>query len=223
MISHLLNSLLIGILYADLLERRFPDQFRAILTDLTFNALYLFSKAQIYFVRLNRNFNEYVESNPTLSKIKKELDFLIKSNTATIFSQPFSGKNYDLILISWYDNETKMNNRKIVYDKNEKISIGEHSDIRFILVELKIGDKTHKIDLKTDKFNFYIVGNKFTKQFFIFYLSFGLKINEPINDADKLSLKIIDHNVNTLEIDFTDKNDSIVLEKNGYKIVNNDE
>jgi hypothetical protein len=62
MISHLLNSLLIGVLYADLLERRFPNEFRNIMTNVTFNTIYLYSKAQIYFVRLNKNFNEFVNS-----------------------------------------------------------------------------------------------------------------------------------------------------------------
>lgn len=223
MISHLLNIFLTSVLFADLLERRFPEQFRAILTDITFNALYLYSKMQIYFAGVNRKFNNFIEANPTLLKIKNNLEFLIKSNRATIFSQNFSGKDYDLILITWFDNQTKMHNRKIIYDKNEQPSIGEYSDIKFILVELKIGDKTHKIDLKTDKFNFYIVGNKFTKQFFIFYLLFCLNITEHINDTDKLSLKIIDHNVNSLAINFTDKNESIILEKNGYKVVNKDE
>jgi hypothetical protein len=162
MISHLLNIFLTGVLFADLLERRFPEQFRAILTDITFNTLYLYSKMQIYFAGVNRKFNNFIEANPTLLKIKNNLEFFIKSNRATIFSQNFSGKDYDLILISWFDNQTKMHNRKIIYDKNEQPSIGEYSDIKFILVELKIGDKTHKIDLKTDNFNFYIVGNKFT-------------------------------------------------------------
>ena len=223
MISHLLNTFLTGILFVDLLERRFPEQFRDILTDITFNALYLYSKIQIYFAGVNRKFNNFIEANPTLLKIKNNLDFFIKSNRATIFSQNFSGKDYDLILISWFDNQTKMHNRKIIYDKNEQPSIGEYSDIKFILVELKIGDKTHKIDLKTDNFNFYIVGNKFTKQFFIFYLLFYLNITEHINDTDKFSLKIIDHNVNSLAINFTEKNESIILEKNGYKVVNKDE
>ena len=91
-------------------------------------------------------------------------------------------------------------------------------------MEFKIGDnEPYKVDLKTDKFNYYLVGNKFTKQFFIFYLKNYLEIKE-IKD-DKVNLKIIDHDINTFEIDFTDKNESIVLEKNGYQlsIINHNE
>ena len=87
-----------------------------------------------------------------------------------------------------------------------------------MLVELKIGDNSFKIDFKTDDYNFYIVGNCFTKNFFLYYLTEILKINEMINDNDKFSFKIIDHDVNTVELEFTDKTDSILLEKNGYKL-----
>ena len=36
--------------------------------------------------------------------------------------------------------------------------------------KLKLGDNNaYKIDLKTNEYNFYMVGNSFTKQFFIYY------------------------------------------------------
>jgi hypothetical protein len=65
-----------------------------------------------------------------------------------------------------------------------------------------------------------VVGNSFNKQFFIYYLKEILKISEEIKDDDKFNLKILDHNVNTIEIDFTDQNENIILEKTGYKLSN---
>ena len=44
------------------------------------------------------------------------------------------------------------------------------------------------------------------------------KITQPGKSEDKFSLKIIDHDVNTITVDFTDKNESLTLEKNGYKL-----
>jgi hypothetical protein len=75
--------------------------------------------------------------------------------------------------------------------------------------------------LKTDEYNFYIVGNRFTKQFFQYYLTEILKITESV---DNFSLHIIDHEVNTVDLDFADENNHILLEKTGYKvsIVNNE-
>ena len=49
MISQLLNSFIIGVLFVDMLERRFPENFRDVLTEVTLNTLYFYSKLQIYF------------------------------------------------------------------------------------------------------------------------------------------------------------------------------
>jgi len=129
----------------------------------------------------------------------------------------------DIALFSWLGDDKKCIHKKIIYDVDEPMTMAECSDIKFMLLELCIGEKKYKVDLKTDHYNFYLVGNKFTKQFFLYYLKQCIKIDAPINDTDIFSLKIIDHNVNSLAIIFTDKNESIVLEKNGYKVINNDE
>jgi hypothetical protein len=129
--------------------------------------------------------------------------------------------NCDFMIYSWLDDTKSCVNKKLVYDLKEPLSFSEISDIKFFLVELKIGENnSHKIELKTDEFNFYVVGNSFNKQFFIYYLKQILKISEEIKDDDKFNLKILDHNVNTIDLDFTDKNENIILEKTGYKISN---
>jgi hypothetical protein len=232
MIPHLFYSVIISSLFVDLLERRFPDQFRNILTDGTYNALYYYSKAQIYFTNLSNKLNNFIEANPILSKIKNEFDFIVKHKLITFtlteffkngdLFRPNDTSNFDLAICSW--SEDGCINKKTIYQTIDNDTITERSDIKFILVELKIGEnKTYKIDLKTQKYNFYLIGNKFTKQFFIYYLKQLLKIKESINDDDKITLKIIDHNVNTVEIEFTNKNESIVLEKSGYKVINNND
>jgi hypothetical protein len=229
MISHLLNSLLIGVLFADMLERRFPQQVREFLTNITFNALYLYSKMQIYFAKMNKTFNNFIEANPTLLKIKNELDSIIKLKKTVVTCSEFfkngdclhleDAPKFDLAIYSWLGDDNKCVNRKTIYTATEPTTMTEQSDIKFMLVEIKIGEnKPYKIDLKTDKYNFYLVGNKFKKQFFLYYLKQLLRIYEPFNENDKIILKIIDHNVNMIEVVFTDKNESVILEKNGYKI-----
>lgn len=230
MISHLLNFLLIGILFADMLERRFPQQFKDILTNVTFNALYLYSKMQIKLVKWQINIINFIESNPTLSKIKTELDTIMKPRVVTLTEFVKNGEylrledasNCDFALFSWLGVDNKCVNKKIIYDINEPMTMVECSDIKFILIEMQNGENKYKVDLKTDDYNFYLVGNTFTKQFFMYYLKQKMQANPSINYDGQFSLKIIDHNVNSLEIVFTDKNESIVLEKNEYKILNNE-
>lgn len=225
--GYLLQSFLIGFLFSEMLERRFPDEFRNFITSVTFNTLYLYSKLQIYFARANRNFNDYIKTNPTLFKIKTELDNIMKSKVDTFSQYIKNGTvidsedacNSDFILVSWLGDDKKCYNKKILYDLNDPTDMAEFSDIKFMLVEIEIGEnKSYKVDFKTDTYNFYLVGNRFTKQFFLYYLKQILYVDENISDTDKFILKIIDHNVNRITVDFTDKNESLILEKNGYKI-----
>ena len=75
MIYYLIISLPIAGLFIALLDRIFPQQFMFILTEISFNALYLYSNLEIYFTRVNRNINDFIESNHTLLKIKNKLNY----------------------------------------------------------------------------------------------------------------------------------------------------
>ena len=230
MISQLLNSLLVGVLFIDMLERRFPEGFKNYAISVSYNIIYFYSNSQILFMKYNKKFNEFIENSPTLLKIKKDFELLMKPRNLTTYEFIKDGKpislfskessDYDFTVVSWFNEDTNYIHKKIVYDKEEQtLTLPETSDIKFILLEFKVGEnKLHKIDLKTDNINFNIVGNSFTRQFFIYYLKQVLKINEEFNENDKFSLKIVDYDVNSTVIDFTDKNESILLEKTSYKI-----
>jgi hypothetical protein len=178
-----------------------------------------------------KTLNKKIEETPKLLKLKNDLDLLLNQKNGTVImiecikngvlSDNLSTTECDFALYSRLDDSKKCLNKKIVYDLDESIEVYEVSDIKFLLVELKIGTETYKIDLKTDEYNFYIVGNRFTKQFFQYYLTEILKITEGV---DKFSLHMIDHTVNKVELDFSDENAHILLEKTEYKlsIVNNE-
>jgi len=231
MISYLLNSFLIGFLFVDMLERRFPTQFQNLMINISYNSIYYFGKLQIFFGQVKRNIDTFIENNPSLTQIKEKIDLLLSKpetqqvthyyvkNSQLYKLSDINGIEADFMLLSWLSDDKKCFNKKIIYNKNEEVLMSEKSDIKFLLIEIKIGDSnSRKIDLKTDYFDYYLVGNKFTKDFFIFYLKHYLQFNNEIKDTDKISIKIIDHDVNTINLDFTDKNESILLEKNGYKL-----
>ena len=226
LLTQILNSILIGSLFFDMLERRYPTEFKNTLIQTSMNLIFIYSKLQIHLIKINKKIYDFIESNSTLLKIKNEFDAIMKSRNNGVMMTEFfkDGKivndetnNIDFAINSWFDNDKNIVNKQIVYNLNKLISISECSDIKFILVELIIGENKYKIDLKTDNFNYYIVGNEFNKQFFIFYLKHHLKVIENINSYTQMSLKIIDNNINELKFDFTDKNEYILLEKNGYK------
>lgn len=231
MINELLNSILTCVLIADVIERRFPSGFQSFVVEISYNCIYLFSKLQIFISNSNEKLNNMIDNNNTLLKIKNDIQNLLKPGILISHEFIKDGKpiylfngtevDYDFSIVSWADETNSYINKKLVYDKEPSIvSLTAECDIKFILIEIKIGDNNpYKIDLKTDKFNYYLVENKFNKQFFIFYLHNYLEITE-INYDEKINLKLIDHDVNTFEIEFTDKHETIVLEKNGYKFIN---
>lgn len=216
-------------LFADVLERRFPNEFKRIMIEITINCIYAFSKLQIYLSQTNNSINRIIDSNPTLTKLKNDVKIFLKQDNSVKEEYIKNGKpiirticdDYDFRIFSCYS-ESGLINKKLVYEEETVKDINfdsETTDIKFMLIELQIGEKeVHKIDLKSDKFNYYLAGNKFNRQFFIYYLRQYLNINKEINTSDKINLKILDHNVNTIQLDLTDKNASLELEKNNYKL-----
>ena len=230
MLTTLLRTGILAILLNDYLKRNYPDKYQELIVSISYNLIYLYSKAQILYMNLIRVVNKKIEENPNLLKLRNDLDLLLKPKSGIITMLDYikngnsvdKGNNEcDFMIYSWLDDTKSCVNKKLVYDLKEPLSFSEASDIKFLLIELKVGENnSHKIDLKTDEFNFYMVGNSFAKQFFIYYLKQIVKSSEEIKDDDKINLKFIDHDVNTIDLDFTDKNENIILEKTGYKLSN---
>ena len=84
MISHLINSFLISSLFADMIERRFPNEFRNLITNVTFKLIYIFSKFQISCNKSIKKLNEIIDRNPSLLKIKNDLLFYINPDSNKI-------------------------------------------------------------------------------------------------------------------------------------------
>jgi hypothetical protein len=91
-------------------------------------------------------------------------------------------------------------------------------------MELILGNKNFKIDLKTNEYNFYVVSNILNKDFFLFYIFNNLHKFEEKLIYDELSVliesgkvTILDNNVNKHEIDFT-RNESLTILKDSFTI-----
>lgn len=221
----------IGFLLNYLFDRQFPDEHRMfaeridnLFLNASYNFIYYFSKFQIFYANAKNKLNLFIETNTVLSKIRDEINNIFKKNESkfvieyvnngTIYDKPL--EKFDFIINNLPIKDTIM--RRLFYKKDEIDDSFIESDIKFILLEFKIGENTYKIDLKREHFNYYLVGNKFTKDFFIFYIKNHLHINNKTNIADKCTVKIIDHNVNSYEYVFADNKICIILDKNGYRI-----
>lgn len=213
----------LGILLNDFFNRKYPNEFKFFcellvetFMNISYNCIYYYSKCQLFFMNIKNKFNLFIEANPTLLKIRNHI------NNLNIYSSKFEKKidyygDYGFYIYNHIDNNIV---NKLLFYNNGNDPINEKSDIKFMLIEFKNGENIYRIDLKTDKFNYYLVGNNFTKNFFIFYIKTHLNKKDELNDDNNYTLKFIDHDVNKIEIEFTDKNESILLEKNGYKLKN---
>lgn len=213
-------------------DRQFPTEHKIFTNQVTnlfvnasYNCIYYFSKFQIFYMNAKNNLNLFIEINPVLSKIRDEINNIIFKknesrfviqyvNNGTTYDKPI--EEFDFIINSLLIKDTIM--RRLFYKKYEIDNSFLESNIKFILIEFKIGENTYKIDLTLDHFNYYLVGNKFTKEFFIFYIKNHLHIHSKINNNDDCNIKIIDHDVNSIQVDFTEKNESIILDKTCYRI-----
>lgn len=222
---NLLNSILIGLLFAYMLERiEFPIEFKNYFISCSYNIIYIYSKIQIIFAKYNKKLNETIESNRILLKIKNSFTSIIETNKNNVIQ--LKEDNFGFTIFNKFDLNNGCVNSKIIQDisslHEDNIEF-ELSTIQFILIEFIIGDKTFKIELKNKKCNFYIVGNILTRDFFVYYLK---NIQEPsfiLNKEnikeDKLTIKFLDHEVNMFEFVFTDKNEHIIIGKTGYKLI----
>ena len=92
----------------------------------------------------------------------------------------------------------------------------ELSDISFIALYLNYNNARYHINLKTDKYNYYLVGNVINKFFLQYYINTVLNnSNFTIDDKKSYSLELMDHEVNMIYLDIED---SIIIEKNNYHI-----
>jgi hypothetical protein len=110
-------------------------------------------------------------------------------------------------------------NKKILYDLEPEICKPfEPSDITFIALYLNYNDVRYQINLKTDTYNYYLVGNVINKHFLQYYINVVLNNTNFVIDDEKLySLELMDQEVNIFYLDI---NQSIIIEKNGYHINN---
>lgn len=218
----------IGLLLNDFFDRRCPNEYKIftnhvtnLFVNVSYNCIYYYSKCQIFFakhIKTNPFYLKVVETIKTKINDTKQngLDFLFIVNNKC-YNVPVDLP--DFIITS--DLSTNPIAKRIIYGGNYKYPIFEESNIKFMLIEFQVGEKSYKIDLKTDKYNYYMIDNKFTKDFFVFYINEYLLTKyeqHETNKDEKYTLKIIDHDVNKIEIDFTDKKESILLEKNGYQL-----
>lgn len=182
---------------------------------LAYNIIYFYGVCQI---KCNQIYN-YLLPFFKKDEAKTEVELFNISNNTVLkkeYDETFDKVeilNPVVIIIS----HTSNINKKILYDIEPEIcNQFEPSDITFIALYLNYNDVRYHINLKTDTYNYYLVGNVINRLFLQYYINVILNnINFVIDDEKSYSLELMDHEVNMIYLDITQ---SIVIEKNGYRI-----
>lgn len=226
----------------DFFKNQFPETYYSVVIYGTHKIIYFVSTLQIMTKKINNSLNPFFRSEffqiPFITKlftknndIKKDVEFIHNKKVIHLanINELTSEKNYflnlsfkyDFIIYSkCHDISSKISD-KIIFNKfpNKEDFNYENSNIKFILSELVIGDKSIKVDFKTDSYNYYIVNNVFEQSFLKFFIKeyYFDEIKDIENIEEKLDsmiLKIIDHNAST---ETFDKENIVKIEKKNYK------
>jgi hypothetical protein len=121
----------------------------------------------------------------------------------------------DLIIVTDCNKQDANRLNKICMSNHCEIQNYDVSTIKFIDISLTHNGNTHKIELKNDNHNFYVVNNKIDEVFLKYYLTNILKLDVNINANFQYELQLLDHEVN---ISLLNNEHAIIIEKNGYSI-----
>jgi hypothetical protein len=230
-----------GFLLNDYLKRNYENHYNYFLITFIYKLFYFYSQSEILF---NKTTKYIIDNNHDLEPFINNLKQFFNNKANRIENLDISlikenklikkiNKNnvipeIDFDYLLYHDISNLPNNIKIIKKNNftynidnEELYKYEISDIKFILVELELNSKFYKIDLHSDKYNFYVSDNIFDKSFFIYCLNYFYKDDDFsfINDETIIHLKIIDQNVMIVNIDLN--TELIQIIKNNYIITSN--
>jgi len=197
------------------------------------HVIYIYSNFQIKYnivMKIIRNSELYKKLKMNINNIYRyykrirEIEYITNGDVLLNFS-----KNNNVYLsccndlsffifsdINNYDNRIN----KVILKSIPQMYKYEISNVHLLLIELIIDENIYRIYLSTEQYNYYIVDNIIDKNFCLYYLKNNLYNNtinnENINEK-RVILKIIDEDVNVLEIDLN-KNEYLKILKDKYKI-----
>jgi len=106
--------------------------------------------------------------------------------------------------------------KKRIYKRLPEIYDCDETSYRFVLIEVKHGDTTTKLNFDHAKTTYYVVNNEFDSTVIRYLLKTGLDIELP----EQYTVCILDHNVNRIEFDETKV---LRLNKNDYEVLDVEE
>ena len=188
---------------------------------------------------LNVGYTNFANSNPKIVKFIEDklpkntlqnIDFVSDGKVVSSVNSTVLCNNrrileplvLDIDFLIYTEINTENPDRPITYKKiidKEQYASGddtifhcEPTDYTFLLTEIIIGDEKIMANLKDEKNNFFVKGNKFDSKFVKYYLN-----EYNVENVDNYTIQFLDQNVKEQTVN----NSYILLEKDEYRIIQN--
>ena len=200
--------------YINSLKNILTTKITSLMITLGYNCLYIYSLGNIQFNKINRQFIlllSYLKENKILTETIIINTFILIDANGNKINEIMSNKNniefiklecnkhnYSGLILMDKNNETTCVNN-VFYTSFPTTFDYKLSNISFMSIELEHENKIHSINLKNNKYNYYIVNNCLNKMFFKYYIKNVLK-TQINTDTFDYKLSIIDNNVNIITL-----------------------
>lgn len=200
--------------YINSVKNILTTKITSLMITLGYNCLYIYSLGNIQFNKINRQFIlllSYLKENKILTETIIINTFILIDANGNKINEIMSNKNniefiklecnkhnYSGLVLMDKNNETKCVNN-VFYTSFPTTFDYKLSNISFMSIELEHENKIHSINLKNNKYNYYIVNNCLNKMFFKYYIKNVLK-TQINTDTFDYKLSIIDNNVNIITL-----------------------
>lgn len=190
-------------LSTSIVNKKYPGFYKQVVVGIAYNVIRLYSKVELFY-RNNIKSLTLINKDEFVSFISNNTIVVVleKDEILTLEECP----EYDFIMY-----EDCKNNCSFMYDLYEEGVVCEKTDYTFVLFEVIIDEDTYKIELKSDTYNYYVVGNVFNKTI----MSYLLKTYFDLDDVTHYKVRLLDHNVESIEFD---EQKSLELNKEAYTI-----
>jgi len=168
-----IKTAFLGLLINEYLQHKYPEKYNQLLVFASYNLIYLYSRGQLFFIKVNNNMRKLIEENSTkypelshhLNKIlknekmeqKNTIEYILNGNPIfidNIDSANFTNSpcEYDFIIITENDNnrEHQYKNKRIIKKIQDWDNTFEESKIRFVLAEAILQKEQEQKEEETD-------------------------------------------------------------------------
>jgi hypothetical protein len=209
--------------------------------DLSYDAIYYYSKFQLLYKKMKKNIMKQIRNNPHLNQVlnnftkksnENDIEFIkdgniiLSINKNKLLNDPtIIPDGYDFIIYTnnvTLDDENSILHKKIFKQIPKMLEEFdcEKVDYKFIMMEVIMNDKNLAIELSNNERTYMVLNNEIDEKFMKYYIKKYLShdLIDYDNETNNYKLKYIDQNVNMGELNNTH---IMIIKNNEITIVDN--